>query len=444
MLKLNEIYPEPYKYTKKASFFRRRFQDVYDTFKLLIWHRYLPKIADKADFVFVSNCFYREFKRYVRLTKSDLKNHVHIIHNSVGEIFEKNSYKLVTLNRAAFDSSSDTVEYDFMTIGNNMDNQKYGIDLVDGLARKYSQYSFLIVGRGEFYKVHDVPKNVTWLDMALVHKDMLTYINRSKCLLLLTREDKQWNLFSELAVYGVPVITSNIAVCQEISAGFDNVELVENDLDKIDLPQIYEKLKERLLSQENTTYSYENTVVKEKRVINSLEDGYDFITIRNMMDRSVYCIDLLCELARQNPQYKFLLIGRGEFFNYKEKPHNITWVNKYMSQSEMLSYINLAKRALMLTRRDTQGVMACELATYGIPLITSDLPICQEIFADCPYVTFLNNSNMDLKKAVAEVDEKYIAYQSQNQQSKEMKWSRYFEANTTAKEIELYRNSFNG
>ena len=94
---------------------------------------------------------------------------------------------------------------------------------------------------------------------------------------------------------------------------------------------------------------------------------------------------------------------------------NITWVNKYMRQPEMLSYINLAKRALMLTRRDTQGVMACELATYGIPLITSDLPICREIFVDCPCVTFLNNSNMDLKKAVAEVDGKYMAYQSQNQ-----------------------------
>ena len=44
---------------------------------------------------------------------------------------------------------------------------------------------------------------------------------------------------------------------------------------------------------------------------------------------------------------------------------------------------------------------------------------------------------MDLKKAVAEVDGKYMAYQSQNQQSGKIKWSRYFEANTTAKEIEI-------
>ena len=437
VLKLNEIYPEPYEYTKKASLFRRKFQDVYDAFKLSIWHRYLPKVADKSDFIFVSNWFYHEFKRYVKLTKADLKNHVHIINNSVGELFEKNSYEPVKLNRVASDSQQDIAVYDFITIKNNMDNSKYGIDLIDGLARKYSQYSFLIVGKGEFYKVHDVPKNVTWLDMTLTHKDMANYINLSRCGLLLTREDTQGVMTCELAVYGIPVITSKISVCQEICAGFDNVKLVENDVDKIDLPQVYEKLKGELLSETPTTYFHENAVVKKERLIKFPGEGYDFITIRNMMDRSVYCIDLLCKLARQNPQYKFLLIGRGEFFKHKKKPHNITWVNKYMRQPEMLSYINLAKRALMLTRRDTQGVMACELATYGIPLITSDLPICREIFVDCPCVTFLNNSNMDLKKAVAEVDGKYMAYQSQNQQSGKIKWSRYFEANTTAKEIEI-------
>lgn len=53
--------------------------------------------------------------------------------------------------------------------------------------------------------------------------------------------------------------------------------------------------------------------------------------------------------------------------------------------------IDKSKCALMLTRRDTQGVMSCELATYGIPLITSDLPVCKEIFRNVPNVSFISN-----------------------------------------------------
>lgn len=45
----------------------------------------------------------------------------------------------------------------------------------------------------------------------------------------------------------------------------------------------------------------------------------------------------------------------------------------------------------MLTRRDTQGVMSCELVTYGIPLIMSDLPVCREIFGKIPSVAFIND-----------------------------------------------------
>ena len=45
----------------------------------------------------------------------------------------------------------------------------------------------------------------------------------------------------------------------------------------------------------------------------------------------------------------------------------------------------------MPTRRDTQGVMSCELVTYGIPLITSDLPVCREIFGKIPTVAFMSN-----------------------------------------------------
>ena len=48
----------------------------------------------------------------------------------------------------------------------------------------------------------------------------------------------------------------------------------------------------------------------------------------------------------------------------------------------------------MPTRRDSQGVMACELATYGIPLITSKLDVCFEIFDTFENVFFADNSKI--------------------------------------------------
>lgn len=118
------------------------------------------------------------------------------------------------------------------------------------------------------------------------------------------------------------------------------------------------------------------------------------------MDSSTYCIDLVCKLAEKNPNYSFLLIGKGNFFKNKGKPNNITWIDKYLSHEAILNCVNHARCALMLTRRDTQGVMSCELVTYGIPLITSDLPVCKEIFGKIPFVSFMNNEveNEDLSE----------------------------------------------
>lgn len=93
----------------------------------------------------------------------------------------------------------------------------------------------------------------------------------------------------------------------------------------------------------------------------------------------------------------------------------------------MLEYVNKSKYALMLTRRDTQGVMACELATFGIPLITSDIPICHEIFGKFQNVAYLSNDtayNCDLSK---------IEYPRLSNE----KESTYYQRNTIGKEVEL-------
>ena len=99
----------------------------------------------------------------------------------------------------------------------------------------------------------------------------------------------------------------------------------------------------------------------------------------------------------------------------------MTWIDRFLGQEEMLSYVNTSRRALMLTRRDTQGVMSCELATYGIPVITSDLPICHEMFDDIANVSYVDE---DLAiPAAVEGDFK--------------KTTKFFAKNTIAREIDI-------
>ena len=101
-------------------------------------------------------------------------------------------------------------------------------------------------------------------------------------------------------------------------------------------------------------------------------------------------------------------ISRGNF-KYRKKPDNITWIDKFLQHDELLYCINCARCALMPTRRDTQGVMSCELVTYGIPVITSDLPVCREIFGGLNNVAFIkNNENViDLKTVYNNLLDKY-------------------------------------
>lgn len=128
------------------------------------------------------------------------------------------------------------------------------------------------------------------------------------------------------------------------------------------------------------------------------EKKYDFITVRSNLDASTYCIDLLCDVAHKMKQKRFLLIGRGRYFEYNEKPENVYWINEIMDHERLCEYLDQSKCALMFTRRDTQGVMSCELATYGIPLITSDLPVCHEMLDDFSNVGFVNNNDIDIEK----------------------------------------------
>lgn len=155
--------------------------------------------------------------------------------------------------------------------------------------------------------------------------------------------------------------------------------------------------KTSLADYQNKIYIINNSV-SEAFALNSYNEeklhSYDFITIRSNLDSSVYCADLILKLAQQNPKLSFLVIGKGSFFNYYGKPCNIHHLNMQMNQIDLIEYINDSKIALMPTRRDSQGVMSCELATFGIPVITSKLDVCKEMLDGFENVQLMSDTDL--------------------------------------------------
>ncbi len=172
----------------------------------------------------------------------------------------------------------------------------------------------------------------------------------------------------------------------------------------------------------------------EKHKYSPTENEYDFITIRSNLDEPKYGVDIVVDIARANPEYSFLLIGRGKIFEHIEKPENLHWINEKMSHDRLCGYIDRSTAALMPTRLDAQGLMACELAAYGIPLITSDIDINREVLSDCGRAFFIDND--DAAKSFAAItagtdltDKKY-----------RFEWKRFYAENTIYKEIDFIKN----
>ena len=149
--------------------------------------------------------------------------------------------------------------------------------------------------------------------------------------------------------------------------------------------------RNELFDRNTITYNSVGRVFEKESYNPDKNKVYDFIIIRSNLDGSKYCIDVVNRIAEENPNYKFLIIGRGEFFKYNKKSNNVEWINKNLRHDEMIDLLNKSKCALMPTRTDAQGVMACEMATFGIPLVTTDLPVCHEVFDTFTNVQFINN-----------------------------------------------------
>lgn len=249
VLKISDVYPKPFSYVKTRNTF---LQDRYDEWKVRRWNAYFQKNKEKIHLIFVSNWLYGKFRHYVSLPESVAASISSVIHNSVAAVFEQQSQ-----------DQSVEKEYDFISIRSNMDDAKYGVDIVNDLALRFPQYQFCLIGKGEYFSHFPQAENLTWINRTLAHPEMLTYLNRSRCALMPTREDTQGVMSCEMLTYGLPLITSNIDVCQEIFGEFPNAYLVPNDTTKIDLPEIMERIKNAGLIDKPTRYFAKNTIEKE-------------------------------------------------------------------------------------------------------------------------------------------------------------------------------------
>ena len=82
----------------------------------------------------------------------------------------------------------------------------------------------------------------------------------------------------------------------------------------------------------------------------------------------------------------------GKLTAYKEV------INSFISQKDIPSLLNKYKCALMPTKYDAQGVMVCEMATFGMPVITSDFEVCVEMLNDFNNVAFLSEAEFSSLK----------------------------------------------
>ena len=161
----------------------------------------------------------------------------------------------------------------------------------------------------------------------------------------------------------------------------------------------------------------------------STSKEYDFFTIRGNLDGSKYAIDIVNRLAKNNPKLTFLVVGRGQYFHHDPKADNIIWKNQTMTHDEIIACANASRCALMPTRTDAQGLMACELASLGMPLITSNIDVCHEVFEDFPNISYISNETpkIDLAEYLTDL-EKNEPY-SKN--------TKYYNRNTSQVEIEM-------
>lgn len=181
----------------------------------------------------------------------------------------------------------------------------------------------------------------------------------------------------------------------------------------------------QLMNKTHVIYNSVGKIFEVERYDQSIKKEYDFITIRSNLDGSKYSIDIVNNIAKNTPNAKFLVIGKGEFFKYFNKSQNLTWLNTTLNHNQIIEYLNKSRYAFMPTRCDAQGLMMCEMAAFGIPVITSDIDVCHEVFDGFENAFFINN------------DSTYNLDELCSSHIDSIKDRRFFESNTVREEEKI-------
>lgn len=251
---LNKDYSKPFDYIKQNAI-KIAMQNLYDHFKMLVWHNYLKKHLAKSTFIFVSNWMKRIFLKNIKLKESDIEGRSYVVYNGVGESFENGEYNEKTPK-----------EYDFITIRSVFDNSKYGVDIVARLAENTPKAKFLLVGKGHLFEHIQKPENVEIVEAFLNHEAILEYLQKARFALMPTRTDAQGLMMCEMAAFGIPVITSDIDVCKEVFNGFENVYFINNDTEQ-DLVKFKDIISK---SQKDKRFYKQQTVRHEIKILNEV------------------------------------------------------------------------------------------------------------------------------------------------------------------------------
>ena len=83
--------------------------------------------------------------------------------------------------------------------------------------------------------------------------------------------------------------------------------------------------------------------------------------------------------AHQCPEQRFHVFGKGRYFDFNPAPSNLTVFKRFIAQAEIPALLARYRACAMPTRLDSQGVMSCEMASFGIPLFTSDIEVTREV-----------------------------------------------------------------
>ena len=261
VLRMKTVYPPRFAWKPQSNPVRVAARDMYDTIKLRIWKKFFEKKAntEKSFLIFVSQWMQDEFLKNTKVNADCLRGRMYIAYNSVGKAFEENTY------------TPAECEYDFITIRQNLDGEKYCVDVVNSLAKANPQYRFLVVGKGELFQHIQKADNLTWQDRNLFHNEMFDVLNRCRFALMPTKTDAQGLMMCEMATFGIPVVTSDIPVCHEVLDDFDNVAFVSND-GADDLAPIVEKFRSlpAAADRRNRKFFEENTSGEEYRLFQKI------------------------------------------------------------------------------------------------------------------------------------------------------------------------------